>query len=218
MKQDIISLNRRAWDRVADEYARTCYSKITPVFKFFHKRLTPRCRVLDVGSGTGLPFSQFLVEEGFALVGIDASARMVQIARQNLPEARFRVLSMTEMDYKNEFGGVVAAYSMLLLDPPRFIQVAEKIVRALQRGGIFYLSLNEPMDACTDADESAVTEIMGETMYSRAYTEAEVREVFVPLGLRMLKLHRTHKTSPVFGEEHMMEIVFKRETTRSDNY
>jgi SAM-dependent methyltransferase len=146
-------------------------------------------------------------------MGIDVSARMVEIARQNVPEADFKVLSMTEMKYENEFGGVVAAYSLLLLDPSQFVKVARKIVCALQWGGVFYLSLNEPRDTCADTDSSAVVEIMGETMYSRAYTEAEVGEAFSSLGLRMLMLHRTHKTSPVFGEEHMMEIIFEKGTT-----
>ena len=206
-----MSLNRRAWDRVADKYTRICYSEITPVFKFFCGQLTSKCRVLDVGSGTGLPFAKFLVDKGFAVVGIDISARMVQMARQNVPEAEFRVFSMTEMEYENEFGGVMAAYSLLLLDLSQFIQMAEKIVCTLQQGGVFYLSLNEPQETCADPDANAIVEIMGETMYSRAYTEAEVREAFVPLGLRILKLHRTLKTSPEFGEEHMMEFVFERE-------
>lgn len=213
MKRDIVSLNRRAWNRVADKYARIHYGGITPSFRFFHQRLAPKCRVLDMGSGTGLPFARFLVDRGFAVLGIDVSASMVEIARQNVPEADFKVLSMTEMKYENEFGGVLAAYSLLLLDPQQFVRVAGKIVRALQLGGIFYLSLNEPRDACADADSSAIVKIMGETMYSRAYTEAEVCEAFTPLGLQMLMLHRTCKTSPVFGEEHMMEIVFEKGAT-----
>jgi SAM-dependent methyltransferase len=189
------------------------YGEITPSFRFFHRLLEPKCRVLDVGSGTGRPFARFLVDRGFDVVGVDISRRMVEIARRNVPEARFRVLSMTEMDYDNEFDGVVAAYSLLLLDPTQFLSVAEKIVNALQREGVFYMSLNEPRNTYTDADSSAFVEIMGETMYSRAYTEAEVREVFSPLGLRMLKLDRTCKTSPIFGEEYMMEIVFRKKTT-----
>ena len=212
LKRDIVSLNREAWNHVADKYAQIHYGEITPSFRFFHQRLAPKCRVLDVGSGTGLPFARFLVDRGYTVLGIDVSARMVQIARQNVSEADFRVLSMTEMEYENEWG-VMTVYSLLLLDPPQFVKVAGKIVRALQPGGIFYLSLNEPRDTYADADSSAIVEIMGETMYSRAYTDAEVREAFAPLGLRMLMLHRTCKTSPVFGEEHMMEIVFEKGAT-----
>lgn len=56
----------------------------------------------------------------------------------------------------------------------------------------------------------AVVEIMGEKMYSRAYTKKEVLEAFVPLRMKQLKFHREIRTSKEFGEEHVIELVFKK--------
>ncbi|MFX0195009.1 MAG: class I SAM-dependent methyltransferase [Candidatus Hodarchaeota archaeon] len=207
---DVISLNKWAWEHVAAIYAKKDPVDVSNAFEFFCNSLFNRARVLDVGCGTGVPFAQFLVEKGYQVVGIDISSRMVQIAKKNVPQATFRELSMTDLDYEEEFDGIVASYSMLLLDPPRFKNVAKKIVNSLKKRGIFYLSLNEPNEKDSNVDEEAVVEIMGETMYSRAYTQEEVLEIFVPMNMKLLRFQRQAIISKVFGEEHMMEFVFKK--------
>jgi len=80
MKRNIVELNRIACNRVADRYAKSGYSRITPIFEYFCDQLKPKCRILDVGSGTGLPFAKFLVDRGFTVIGIDISSRMIEIA------------------------------------------------------------------------------------------------------------------------------------------
>ena len=210
MEQDIVELNHIAWNRIADRYANSGYAKLTPSFEYFCNQLIPNCRVLDVGSGFGVPFAKFLVERNFFVIGIDISSRMVQIARQNIPNAEFWELSMTEMKFKSEFGGVVASYSMLLLDPPRFKDVAKRIVHSLQNHGTFYLSLNEPSEPEEESESETFVNIMGEMMYSRGYTEKEIYDIFVPLGLTVLHVQRSIKTSPEFGIEHMIELIFRK--------
>ena len=207
---DVVSLNQMAWERVADIYAKRDPVEVSCTFKFFCDGLSKKSRVLDVGCGTGVPFAKFLVERDYQVVGIDISSRMVQIARKNVPQASFKEISMTDLNYEDEFEGVVASYSMLLLDPPRFKDVAQKIVHSLKKGGLFYLSLNEPGEDGGDVDEEALVEIMGETMYSRGYTKEEVLEVFVPLGMELLKFQRQIITSKEFGEENEMEFVLKK--------
>ena len=207
---DVVSLNKLAWDRVAERFNKANYGKIGKVFKSFCDSLPDRGSILDVGCGTGKPFAALLAERNFEVVGIDVSSRMVEIARRNVPLGKFRELSMTNLDYRDEFDGVVSSFSMLLLSPPLFRDVATRIVRSLRRGGFFYLALNEPLDNSVDVDEEALVEIMGEKMYSRAYTQKEVEDVFEPLGLRQLDFHREIRRSKEFGEEHVIEFLFKR--------
>ena len=207
---DVVSLNKRAWERVAEKYYKAHYGKVSEMFNFFCEKLPEGSSVLDVGCGTGLPFAKLLVERNFNVVGIDVSSRMVRISQENVPEAEFRELSMTEINFKNEFEGVLSSFSMLLLTPSLFRDVAGRLVRSLKNGGLFYLSLNEPCEEGADADGEAVVEIMGEKMYSRAYTKNEVQEAFVPLDMKRLKFHREIRTSKEFGEEHVMEFVLKK--------
>ena len=207
---DVVSLNKRAWERVAEKYCRAHYGKVSEMFDFFCEKLPKGSSVLDVGCGTGLPFAKLLVERNFNVVGIDVSSRMVRIAQKNVPKAEFRELSMTDIHFENEFEGVLSSFSMLLLDPPLFKDVAGRIVRSLKNDGLFYLALNEPREEGADVEGEAVVEIMGEKMYSRAYTKNEVLEAFVPLGMKRLKFNREIRTSKEFGEEHVIEFMLKK--------
>ncbi|GAG96962.1 unnamed protein product [marine sediment metagenome] len=59
-------------------------------------------------------------------------------------------------------------------------------------------------------DEDVICEIMGENMYSRAYTEGEILDVFTPLGLKKLQIYRETQNSEEFGTEYMIVFVFQK--------
>ena len=207
---DIISLNKKAWNHAAKKYERECFSKVSPLFDFFFDHLPKGSFILDLGSGTGLPYAKMFIEKGFKVLGIDVSSQMINIAQRSVPDAEFIEISMTELDYEDKFDGVFSSFTMLLLDPLLFKDVGRRVVRSLKKGGLFYLSLNEPWEQNADVDKEAVVEIMGERMYSRAYTKEEVLETFAPLGMILLKFNREIQTSKIFGIEHTTVYIFKK--------
>ncbi|UCH57603.1 MAG: class I SAM-dependent methyltransferase [Candidatus Bathyarchaeota archaeon] len=209
-ERDIVSLNRQAWDRVADTYDGRSKVIVGGLFSEFLDSVTPGGRVLDVGSGTGEPYARTLVENGFDVLGIDVAPRMVEIARGRVPEAEFVELSMTEMEFRGEFDGVLAVFTMLLLDPPRFWDVSRRVAESLREGGVFYLVLNEPWKEGEDVDGDVFVEIMGEEMYSRGYTLDEVMGAFEPLGMERIGFHREVHVTEEFGEEHVVEFLFRK--------
>jgi len=177
---------------------------------FFCTELPKRGSVLDIGSGTGLPFAKLFLEKGFNYLGIDISSQMIKIARKNVPLAKYKEMSMTDLDYDKKFDGVFSHYSMLLLNPEMFKDVARRIVKSLKANGFFYLSLNEPSVENADLDEDVICEIMGETMYSRTYTEGDILDVFTPLGLKKLQIYHETQNSEEFGTEYMIVFVFQK--------
>jgi len=209
-KRDVVSLNRRAWDRVADTYDGRSKVIVGGLFSSFMDSVPPGGRVLDIGSGTGEPYARKLVDGGFDVLGIDVAPRMVEIAKERVPGAEFLELSMTDMEFRDEFDGALAVFTMLLLDPPRFRDAAERIKESLKRGGVFYLVLNEPWKEGEDVDGEVIVEIMGEEMYSRGYTVEEVMEVFEPLGMERVGFLREVHVTEEFGEEHVVEFLFKK--------
>ena len=207
---DVVDMNRRAWERVADQYDARERVIVGALFGDFVSSLPAGGRVLDMGSGTGLPYARALVEGGFDVLGVDISSRMVELAQGHVPGARFVEMSMTAMAFKGEFDGVLAIYSMLLLDPPLFRDVAGRVARALRGGGVFYLVLNEPWEEGADVDSEAVVEIMGEAMYSRGYSVEEVQGVILRLGLEEAGFHREIHRTKEFGVEHQVEFMFRK--------
>ena len=209
-KLNIISLNRKAWNNVAEKYAKAKLTNFNPLIDFFCNNIPKNGLVLDLGSGTGLPFAKLFVEKGFDVLGVDISSQMIKIAQKNVPLANFKELSMTDLDYNKKFDGVFSSYSMLLLNPQLFIDVANKIAKSLKNNGVLYLSLNEPRVEGEDVDKEVIVELMGEKMYSRAYREEEILTIFSSLAMKPFKTHHEIQTSKEFGIEHMIAFVFKK--------
>ncbi len=209
-KRDIITLNKKAWNNAAIIYEQAKYGKLNALAELFCEKLPKGAFILDSGSGTGLPFAKYFIDKGFKVLGIDISAQMIKIAQENVPEAEFRELSMTDINYNNKFDGIFSNYSMLCLSPILFKDVANKMVKALKTKGLLYIALNEPSEVGQNLDEDVFVEIMGQEMYSRVYTEKEVLEIFEPLGLSLLKFHREIVKSEEFGIEHCMRFLFRK--------
>jgi len=208
--KDLLDLNKRAWDNIARRYDDKSKTPISDVFDVFTGMLPVKGRVLDLGCGTGLPYARYLVEKGFDVLGVDLSEEMVKVASKNVPEASFVQLSMNEMTYRDEFDGVVSSFSMLLLPPCLFRETASRIYSALVEGGYFYLSLNEPASLSGDPDSEVFVNIMGQDMYSRAYTAEEIESYFQPLGFSLVKFNRDIHVSEEFGEEHVIEFIYQK--------
>jgi len=208
--KDLLDLNKRAWNSIAEKYDDRSETPISDVFTLFTGKLPEKGKVLDLGCGTGLPYARCLVEKGFDIVGVDLSEDMVKVASKNVPEASFVQLSMNEITYRDAFDGVVSCFSMLLLPPDLFKETASRIHSALVEGGLFYLSLNEPAGISDDPDSDVFVDIMGQDMYSRAYTVEEIESVFQPLGFSLVRFNRDTHVSEEFGEEHVIEFIYQK--------
>ena len=210
--KDLLDLNKRAWDNIAERYddRSRALKEFSDVFGTFMEKLPKGGRVLDLGCGTGLPYVRHLIEAGFDVLGVDISKEMVKVASKNVPEANFVQLSMNEITYRDEFDSVMSSFSMLLLSPDLFKETASRIHLALVDGGYFYLSLNEPVCESEDPDSEVFVNIMGQDMYSRAYTVKEIEGVFQSLGFSLMKFNREVQISEEFGEEHVIEFIYQK--------
>src|SRR5579871_2976995 len=65
-------------------------------------RLAPGTRILDVCCGTGY-LAGLLTARGFKVTGIDASAAMIDHAREAAPAAEFRVADVTQFQLPGTF-------------------------------------------------------------------------------------------------------------------
>ncbi len=208
--KDILDLNKRAWDKIAENYDDRTSQELGDTFNEYTRLLPVNGRVLDLGCGTGLPHDGYLVEAGFRVVGVDLSGEMVRVAALNVPEAVFHRMSMNEIGFRDEFDGVMSSFSMLLLSPELFRETVKRIHAALADGGYFFLALNEPVDEPEDAESEAFTNIMGQDMYSRAYIVEEIEEIFQPFGFKQVKFNRVVHVSDEFGEEHVIEFILRK--------
>src|SRR5689334_22250812 len=104
-------------------------------------RLPPGARVLDIGSGTGRPAADLLTQAGHAVTGIDVSATMIDIARRQVPGARFEQVDVRDFATEDASWDAVCAFFSLLLMPRRDLDATlRRIAGWLAPGGYFILA------------------------------------------------------------------------------
>jgi SAM-dependent methyltransferase len=107
--------------------------------------------VLDLGCGNGVPISQVLIDGGFALYGVDASAKMVAAFRERFPDAHSECSDVADSEFFGRtFDGVIAWGLMFLLPAEVQAAVIGKVASALSRGGKFLFT--SPRQAVTWPD------------------------------------------------------------------
>jgi SAM-dependent methyltransferase len=103
--------------------------------------LAPGSRVLDVGSGTGRPVAERLVAAGHDVVGIDVSPVMVDIARRQVPGARFEVADVrTWASPAGSFDAIAAVFSLLTMPRPELDATLARLAAWLVPGGRLVLA------------------------------------------------------------------------------
>jgi 2-polyprenyl-3-methyl-5-hydroxy-6-metoxy-1,4-benzoquinol methylase len=92
--------------------------------------------VLDLGCGAGVPVTRWLADRGFAVTGVDVSARQLELAHSNVPDGTFLKADMTEVVFAPEtFAAVVAFHSIIHVPRTEHPTLLESIHGWLRPGG-----------------------------------------------------------------------------------
>jgi 2-polyprenyl-3-methyl-5-hydroxy-6-metoxy-1,4-benzoquinol methylase len=98
--------------------------------------------VLDLGCGAGVPATRWLAERGFAVTGVDVSARQLDLARTHVPEATFVKADMAEVCFEpGTFGAVVAFHSIIHVPRTEHTALLGRIHRCLKPNGAFLATM-----------------------------------------------------------------------------
>ena len=104
----------------------------------FAARLTPGCRILDLGCGAGHD-AHWLMSNGFDVVCIDGSEAMAREAKKRYG-IDVRVHAIEDLAALSEFDAVWASASIHHVDRQAIPSAIAAIANALRPGGLFYSS------------------------------------------------------------------------------
>lgn len=105
---------------------------------------------LDVGCGAGGRFVRILQERGFGVLGIDVSAEMIRLARQNHPDEEFQVQDIGNWETKQRFEFIVAWDSIFHLPLALQEPVVGKLCNLLSEGGVLIYTFG---DTCGEHED-----------------------------------------------------------------
>ena len=133
-----------AYNKIADEFnirnAISFYQKEAEVFKQLFRE---EKKILEIGCGTGRD-AEMLVPMGFDYIGIDASERMLEKAREKLPNEKFIPMNFFHLTFPSGvFDGFWAAASFLHVPKKDIDIVLQEAKRILKPGGVGYISLKQ---------------------------------------------------------------------------
>ncbi|MET9674523.1 class I SAM-dependent methyltransferase [Streptomyces sp. NPDC006482] len=145
-------------------------------------RLGAGARVLDVGSGTGRPVADRLTRAGFAVTGIDVSRTMVELARSQVPGARFEQCGVHDFDAPaGGFDAVCAFFPLLVMGRAEVSAALRRMAGWLAPGG-YLVTATVPADV-----EDVEIEWMGRRVRVSSFSAEEyVRQIREECGLDVL--------------------------------
>ncbi len=155
-------------------------------YRQFCELLPPgRARVLDAACGPGNVSRYFTTQRpDLDLLGIDLAPRMVELAREAVPSARFTVHDFRRMaDLKLRFDGIICAFGLPYIsrdDADAFIKAAAKI---LEPKGVFYLSTMLGRSEDSGFQRSSG----GDEVYITYYSEDEVIRSLQECGFTLVQ-------------------------------
>jgi 2-polyprenyl-3-methyl-5-hydroxy-6-metoxy-1,4-benzoquinol methylase len=142
-REQALEVVRSGYDQLGNRYsAERGKSNNWKEVNAFTSQLPTKGRVLDAGSGTGIPIARHLVHAGFEVVGIDLSETMVATARENVPGATFQKMDMTEIDLSPEsFDGVISTYAIIHIPRELHTKIFRSFHSILKPRGILLVSV-----------------------------------------------------------------------------
>jgi SAM-dependent methyltransferase len=144
----------------ADDYEKAFRSdpKLAPMelefLDLLVQDLPKRARVLDLGSGTGLPYDEYLIRRGLRVTGVDFSLKHLARARRNVPQAEYIQGDFSKAFFAPEtFDAVTAFYAIFNLPRREHAALFARMRRWLKpRGKILVTLGTTDMDCDTEAD------------------------------------------------------------------
>jgi SAM-dependent methyltransferase len=174
------------YDRIAERYARWLADEVTddvrPRYTAILLDGLPRgAQVLELGCGGGGPTTRQLAGR-FVLTGVDVSARQIELARRNAPQATFVQADMTRLTFPpSSFDGVAAFYTLTHLPHGELPHLVVRIGAWLRPGGLLVASMASRSDPGTIEPDW-----LGAPMYFSGYPTEENRLFVERAGLQIV--------------------------------
>lgn len=185
-------------------FSETVDVDMSELYRPFVAHLKPGARILDAGCGSGRDAKAFR-EMGYAVEAFDASAELVELARQHtgLPVKQMRFEDITEVE---RYDGIWCCASLLHVPLAELPGVMAQLAKALKPGGVWYLSFKygcgereKDGRRFTDMDEAGFAEVLSELS-----------------GIEVMECWQTHDQRPERDDSWINLVLSKAETAKSN--
>ena len=203
---DYKDIVKTGYNQIADRYLseRTKDSDDVRLLSDFMELLNAGATVLDAGCGAGIPITQRLAEK-FDVIGVDFSAAQIELAKQNVPNAKFLCEDLTDLHLPQDFfDGICSYYAIIHIPREEHRALLEKFHFMLNTGGIALLCLGAE-NLIDDIDEN----FLGTRMYWSHFDSGTYRTMLKEIGFSLI-WSRHVKDATCEGAGHLFVLAQKK--------
>ena len=175
------SLVRSGYDQCAAAYHESRASEAGPELASLFAVLGDGAASLDVGCGAGVPVTRALAER-FNVTGVDISASMIELARANVPAARFIRADIMSVELApSSFDAATAFYSIFHIPRTEHPALFSRVHDWLKPGGYLLCLLPRYNE------ETYIDDFFGATMYWSSYAVEDYERILTDVGFDILE-------------------------------
>lgn len=194
------------FDKLATEYQAKFMdvSAYSDTFNFLCNSITrENAEVLEIACGPGNITNYLLTKRpDLKILGIDLSANMIELAKQNNPTARFKLMDCRDIgSFKNKFDAVVCGFCLPYLEKEETNKLIEDTSKLLNQKGVFYISTIEGDYSLSGFQKGST----GEDIYMHYYEADYLASVLEENNFTVLNVNR--KNSIMTNGKEVTDLI-----------
>lgn len=198
-----------SYDRIAAKWHTARQNFRTDEEKFilkFLENLPEKSKILDLGCGTAVPIGNLIIRAGHSYTGVDSSAKMLDIAKKELPDGIFLLADVREIKLSKLYEGIICWDSVFFhLNRNEHAGMLKKIYKMLQSHGKLIFTTG-------GSDHLAFTDSMfGEKFFYDAYPPEQTITLIEEAGFRIITAELIEKPDGNRNKGRLVVIAEKRD-------
>ena len=161
-------------------------------------------KILDLGCGNGRAV-KYVIDKGFKGIGIDVSAKMLNLARKYVPKGKFYKKEFTEIGFKpKSIDAVMSFFALNHIPKTEFVKTMKICKKILTNDGLLLLGMVESKDkgglfsGFYDKDMQ---------LYGKGYTKKEISDILRKIGFKIIKIDVRHFKGKHFEEDDIFILA-----------
>jgi ubiquinone/menaquinone biosynthesis C-methylase UbiE len=157
-------------------------------FNYFVNLIKKDSSILDLGCGPG-QVSKMFSEKGYYVTCLDFSEEMLNIARREVPRAKFVLKDIRNIDNifnEESFEGIWACASFLHFPKEEIPSILKKVYTVLKNKGFFYISVKEG-----EGEKNILDERYNLERHFSYFKESELKKLLEDSNFKTLKVSKS---------------------------
>ncbi len=152
------------------------------LISMFIRYIQENSKILDLGCGAGVPIVKFLANNGYKVTGVDFADGMLNLARKNVPQAKFIKMDMTKLRFKpDSFDGAVSFYAIIHVPREKHSKIYKSLHRIIKSKGIMLVNASG-----SDNWEGYAEDYLGVKMFWSHYNPKKTSGIIKNSGFKIL--------------------------------